>query len=189
MNTITKRTLVLNSDFSPMQLISWQRAICLSYIGKEIPGEGVNVVEFYSDTVIHAGGGKEFEVPAVVVTNRYIKRKRVPMNKRTVFARDNYSCQYCGKKFHPENLTYDHVISKHEWRKKGLPGNYTNWTNIVSACFNCNHKKGSRSLEKCGMKLLSQPREPDYTTYIRGLVGSRVPPEWRVYLGLPIEAT
>jgi hypothetical protein len=182
---IRKKVLILNQDFSPMQVIGWQRAFVLSYIGKEIPGEGCNVVEFYNDEVVYSAGGKAFQIPAVMVTNRYVKRKRVPMNKRTVFARDNHSCQYCGRKFPSEYLTYDHVISKFEWRRKGLPGNYTNWTNIVTACTGCNRRKGSKSLEKCGLKLLSQPREPDYATYIRGLIGDKVPPEWRVYLGLP----
>jgi 5-methylcytosine-specific restriction endonuclease McrA len=183
--TTTKRTLVLNMDYSPIKVICWQRAITLTYIGKEIPGEGVTPVEYY-DEVVYSGSGKAFPIPAVVVTNRYIKRKKtVPIKKSTVFARDGFKCQYCGREYHPEYLTFDHVISKDEWRKKKIPGNYTNWTNIVTACSPCNRKKSNKSLAQCGMKLLSQPKEADYNTYVRGQFGKNVPEQWKVYLNIP----
>lgn len=184
MSPKTHRVLVLNQDYSPMDIIGWQRAIVLTYIGKEIPGEGVSPVEYYDDEVVYSAGGKPFPIPCVVVTNRYIKRKKkVPLKKMVVFSRDSFKCQYCGREYHPEHLTYDHVISKDEWRKKKIPGNYTNWTNIVTACRPCNRRKANKPLEKCGMKLLNKPKEPDYNTYMLSKIGQNVPEKWKVYLG------
>jgi 5-methylcytosine-specific restriction endonuclease McrA len=37
------------------------------------------------------------------------------------------------------------------------------WENVVTACSYCNHKKGGRTLEQSGMKLLKVPAEPPST--------------------------
>ncbi|HEY2982445.1 MAG TPA: HNH endonuclease, partial [Anaerolineales bacterium] len=52
-----------------------------------------------------------------------------------VFRRDNYTCQYCGKR--DGGLTVDHVRPRH------LGGEHI-WTNVVAACPPCNHRKGGR---------------------------------------------
>ncbi len=78
-------------------------------------------------------------------------RPRVKLTRREVFRRDNYTCQYCGRKVN--NLTIDHVIPRH------LGGAHT-WTNVVAACPSCNHQKGGRRLEEAHMTLINVPREP-----------------------------
>jgi hypothetical protein len=54
----------------------------------------------------------------------------------------------------PSNaFNFEHVVPKAQ-------GGHTKWTNIVVACHPCNQKKGNRTPEQAGMKLLSQPKHP-----------------------------
>jgi 5-methylcytosine-specific restriction endonuclease McrA len=73
------------------------------------------------------------------------------LTRREVFRRDNYTCQYCGK--YSLNLTIDHVIPRH------LGGRHI-WSNVVTACASCNHRKGGRRLAEANMTLHHSPCEP-----------------------------
>lgn len=61
--------------------------------------------------------------------------------RQEVFKRDDYTCQYCGKKLDDETATADHVIP----RSKG--GSYFPH-NIVCACKSCNVDKGDTMPKK-----------------------------------------
>jgi len=50
-------------------------------------------------------------------------------------------------------LTIDHVIPRHK-------GGEHIWTNVVAACAGCNHRKGGKTAEEVGMRLLRVPKEP-----------------------------
>jgi hypothetical protein len=108
-----KPCLVLNQDYSPLSVISWKRAICLEIIGKEIIGEGVRVIEWYSDDAIKSSGGDDdwIKVPAVAVSNRFVKKRRkIRVKKKNVLIRDNHRCQYCETKLDNRSATIDHII-------------------------------------------------------------------------------
>lgn len=94
-------------------------------------------------------------VPEVIVLMRYEKppRRHVPFTRRNLYRRDHYTCQYCGARPGTENLSIEHIVP----RSMGGP---TSWTNCVLACLKCNVKKGSRTPELAGMRLLRQPRKP-----------------------------
>jgi 5-methylcytosine-specific restriction endonuclease McrA len=40
------------------------------------------------------------------------------------------------------------------------------WDNVVSACKRCNHYKGDRLLEDCGLELLALPYVPNFAEYL-----------------------
>lgn len=77
----------------------------------------------------------------------YLKRKRMYETnvkewyrmRKVVFDRDNYTCQYCGKR--GCMLEVDHVIPF----SKG--GSYE-LSNLVTACRKCNRQKRDKSLEE-----------------------------------------
>jgi 5-methylcytosine-specific restriction endonuclease McrA len=73
------------------------------------------------------------------------------MTRLEVFARDNYTCQYCGRQ--TRDLTIDHVVPRHR-------GGDHNWLNVVSACPACNRRKGGRPPAEAGMKLIRPPFAP-----------------------------
>lgn len=182
--------LLLNADFSPMGVLSWQRAVCL------VLDEKVRVVENYVDRKIRAPSF-ELDWPAVVHLVRYVSvSMSPPLNRVNVLARDRFTCQYCGLRpriqGRPDTrrLTLDHVVPRAAareglvqvpWQDQPVP--VTSWENLVSACAPCNHRKGHRSLEDAGLSLRTTPRRPRPQDAIRvALARVRVPEEWRGYL-------
>jgi len=79
------------------------------------------------------------------------------LSRRSIFARDNYTCQYCGSP--SRDLTIDHVIPK----RLGGP---TSWENLVCCCRKCNSRKGDKTLQQAGMKLKREPRRPKFVPFI-----------------------
>ena len=68
----------------------------------------------------------------------------VPFSRANVYARDEHRCQYCGRRFPPSQLTFDHVIPVARGGHKG-------WDNIVTCCIPCNRTKGDRTPEEVGL--------------------------------------
>jgi len=112
----------------------------------------------------------------VIKLNYYVKLRyrEVPLTKRNILRRDNYTCQYCGTREGP--MTVDHVIPKRL-------GGRDEWANLVCACFRCNNKKGDRTPEEAGMKLRRKPRKPSYFTLL--FATRKIPDErWKEFLFL-----
>jgi 5-methylcytosine-specific restriction endonuclease McrA len=172
--------LILNQDYTPLTSINWKRAICLEIIGNEIIGEGVTVIEYYED-FIKSGSGKLFKVPAVAVSNRYVKRKRkVPLKKRNLVIRDKACCQYCGLRLSKTSATVDHIKPKSHFKDSSLANT---WENTVIACNKCNSYKDNRTPEQAGMKLLTTPKEPDGRYFYKGISPwYNLPEEWKNYV-------
>ena len=96
---------------------------------------------------------RTFPKPSIIRLQNMVHRPRprVKLTRREIFRRDNYTCQYCGSS--ARDLTIDHVIPKHR-------GGDHIWTNVVSSCSYCNHKKGGRTLRQSGMRLKKPIKEP-----------------------------
>jgi 5-methylcytosine-specific restriction endonuclease McrA len=137
--------LVLNANFEPINVCTTRRAVGLLLAGK-------------ADMVVNGRGHIKtvkqlLPRPSVIRLGLQVHRPRprVKLTRREVFRRDNYTCQYCGKR--DNGLTVDHVIPRH------LGGQHV-WTNVVAACPHCNHRKGGRKVEEVHMHLLHLPKEP-----------------------------
>jgi len=74
------------------------------------------------------------------------------VTSRVLFARDRYTCQYCGRVAAPGQarkvLTVDHVKPAHLFESRKAA---TTWDNVVAACFACNNRKGGLLPMHCGM--------------------------------------
>lgn len=164
------KCLLLDQSFQAIKAISWQRAVTLLTLGKiEVISEHDGFVR--SPTVV-------LKMPAVARLLHVFKRYRKPVkfSRISVFARDKFSCGYCGKKHTINNLTYDHVIPKSR-------GGITNWQNIITSCFPCNAKKGNRTPEEAEMKLRSVPERPNWVPAIEiQLSNKKYPNQWKDYL-------
>jgi 5-methylcytosine-specific restriction endonuclease McrA len=168
-----EHTLVLNASYEPVNIVSWKRALTLLYQGKvEVLAEYDREIHSISVTV---------KLPSVLRLLRYVKIRRrfqhIKFCRENIYARDHYTCQYCGAKSSSDHLTFDHVIPV-------VKGGGKSWDNIVTCCIACNNKKGGRTPAEAGMRLIRQPREPDWA---RGIVhitiGFKRPPEaWYEYL-------
>ncbi|MSP17276.1 MAG: HNH endonuclease [Myxococcales bacterium] len=165
------RTLLLNSTYEPLHVISWRRAIKLLWRGK------AEVVRSYDRNIRSVT--LTIQMPAVVRLLRFVRRKRsqLSFSRRNIFARDRSCCQYCARRLEASALTYDHVMPR-------SLGGKTDWTNIVSSCVPCNRRKGGRTPEAAGMRLLAKPKRPDW---LPGLVSITIsltsaPDAWRDFL-------
>lgn len=181
------RCLVLNADYSPLTIINWQRALVWAVKHTENANIGVEIIDFYKNDYI-VGVNKNFPIPAVVKTAKYFRlnTQTVNFSRKNLFVRDNFQCQYCGIKPDLKNLTYDHVIPKSAWKHK--QGSPTTWTNIVTACINCNRKKGNKTPQQAHMSLKNFPIVPNksskylpITSYLCN-IRSEIPEEWKIYL-------
>lgn len=164
----TYRTLLLDSSFRPIKVVSWQKALTYLIQGK------VLVVETY-DRIVRSPSC-EFVLPAVVALKQYLRYRpfRVRYSKRNVFIRDGYICQYCGEQPGVHQLTVDHVLPSSR-------GGRTIWENVVTACGPCNHRKGDQTPREAKMPLLSVPVRP--TPSDSRLVGPQMTsPKWNPYL-------
>ncbi|MCM8749401.1 HNH endonuclease [Thermomicrobiaceae bacterium CFH 74404] len=161
--------LVLNQNYEPLHVSSVRRAIVLLLTGK------AELLEAYEHEL--ASAQARFPAPAVIRLIYLIRRPqpRVKLCRREVFARDHYTCQYCGTR--TTDLTIDHVVP----RSRG--GSHT-WENVVSACRACNHRKGGKSLAEARMRLLRQPFEPRPGRYytIERALNARVHESWLKFL-------
>ena len=85
------------------------------------------------------------------------------VTRRVLFARDKYTCQYCGFVAAPgqamKALTVDHVKPAHLFPSR-LEA--TTWENCVAACQTCNSLKGGHLPRECGMMPKCDPREPTF---------------------------
>jgi 5-methylcytosine-specific restriction endonuclease McrA len=143
-------TLVLNADAQPVSLlplsiVDWQEAIRYLVLDK------VTVMSWHEDWIVRSANWST-QVPAVIMLKDYQKPKHhVRLNKRNLFLRDRYTCQYCGVHTTEAEATMDHVhpISL---------GGKSNWLNLTTACKPCNYMKGARTK----MKPKIQPYRPDY---------------------------
>jgi 5-methylcytosine-specific restriction endonuclease McrA len=148
-----QRVLVLNASYEPLQLISTRRAVVLLLQDK------AEMVEAAQQRL--RALSKSFIIPLVIRLTRYIRiprRLRLPCSRRGVLARDRDTCQYCGQQPGRSQLTVDHILP----RSRGGP---TTWDNVVTACRECNHRKGGRTPEEASMILMTVPRQPQYVAF------------------------
>ena len=163
MNMNDKKCLLLNCDFTPISIIDWKKAMIWNVKYMHNFNYGIQIIESYDDSILCANG-KRVRIPAVARTTNFHRlhsnRLDVKLSRKNLFARDNCSCQYCGKFLSRNNLTYDHVIPKSRFNdhKKA-----TSWGNIVTACRKCNSKKANKTPQEAGMTLLNTPKCPKFS--------------------------
>ncbi len=159
--------LVLNANYEPLSVCSVRRAVGLLFSAK-------------AHLVLNGRGwlrtlGEPFPIPSVIRLNAMIRRPRptIPLTKREIFRRDGYICQYCGRP--TARPTIDHVVP----RQRG--GGYT-WENLVTACPECNQRKGNRTPEEAHMPLLRRPAPPPRSALYRFRRYLAQHEEWRPFL-------
>jgi 5-methylcytosine-specific restriction endonuclease McrA len=162
--------LALNASFEPLTIVPARRAVRLVLDGK---AEIIEVDEergFRSERT-------HLPCPSVIRLVRYVhvpRRFRRQVTNTFLFARDDYSCQYCGRHRSElrgrQFLTRDHILPISR-------GGTNSWENVVTSCSPCNNRKGNNAPEEAGMKLLTTPKEPNYVHLV-----------WAVRRVTPIQA-
>ncbi|MEM9825577.1 MAG: HNH endonuclease [Planctomycetota bacterium] len=121
--------------------------------------------------------GFELQVPRIVRLTRFDKvvAQSVRFNRRNLFMRDEYTCQYCGKTESAQKLSLDHVVP----RSHGGP---TTWENIVCCCLRCNSRKGGRTPKQAKMRLKRPPAKPRINPLITRSVEDPKYASWKTFL-------
>lgn len=143
-----ENVILLNSDYSFLNVISWKRAVRLMVKGK------VEVVKATDRIITNAEKTIKMLIPRVlrlVKLVRSVYKTRVPFSKKNVFVRDDFTCAYCGRK--DQRLTIDHIIPKSR-------GGATDFENCVASCKPCNNKKNNRTPREANMFLNRKPFQP-----------------------------
>ncbi len=145
------QTLVLNSDFRPLSCNPpsswhWKDAVTAIILDR------VSLVAEYDQVV--RSPSITMRVPSVVALKKYQRLDGWPAFTRfNIYCRDKWLCQYCGRRFASDGLTFDHVLPRSR-------GGKSSWENIVAACAPCNHRKANHTPAEAGMRLLRQPYTP-----------------------------
>jgi len=146
--------VLLNADYSFLNVVNWKRAMCLIAKGK------VQVLR-HSERLIRTAEGLAVRVPIVMKLVKLIRTlyiNRVPFSKKNILIRDGFKCAYCGSE--KGKLTIDHIIPKSR-------GGKTDFENCVSSCKSCNNKKGNKIPSEANMYLKAKTYQPTIAEFLR----------------------
>ncbi len=189
------KVLVLNKLFLAVRVISARRAfsMLLRDMAEVIHVENGQYVNYNFESWAEVSEfARQFEpdkhdwvrtvrfqivVPRVIRLLGYdrLPAQTVKLNRRNLFARDRNQCQYCGKHFTTSELSIDHV------KPRSLGGG-DSWENLVCACIRCNAKKGGRTPDGAGMKLIRKPVMPKRNPLIAIRLGQDRYASWKAFL-------
>ena len=159
--------LILNQNYEPMSVCNVKKAIILLYLGKAelIEAHGAKQVRSVSTAM---------PFPSIVRLGVYIHipYKKIILSRKNILRRDGHRCQYCGRS--EGSLTVDHILPKAQLGEDS-------WENLVTACVDCNNRKGDRTPEEAQMKLQRRPMRPNHVSFIRHFVGT-IDERWKPYL-------
>ncbi|GBD26054.1 CRISPR-associated endonuclease Cas9 [bacterium HR30] len=187
-SVLNSKVLVLNRSFLPVHITSVRRAFCLLYQGlAHAVDQEYRTFDFESWAQLSATVHDEriglvdrvIRVPRVILLLAFdrVPKRRVRFSRFNIYSRDRNTCQYCGKVFPRSELNLDHVVPRSR-------GGKSTWENVVCSCHECNRRKGGRTPEEAGMRLLRPPRRPDWTPFMLETFSLRRYKEWAPFLSL-----
>lgn len=166
---MSSMSLLLDQAHQPLCLLPMQEAVSRIALARV---SGLHTMQaLVSDpTVLYRSEYLEIPAPLVVRgeidPRHYHKlawREIKTVSRRVMFARDHYTCQYCGWRAESRSaqreLTLDHVKPARLFSGKEEA---TTWENVTTACRSCNGRKAGRLPMECGMMPRSTPRQPSY---------------------------
>ncbi len=117
-------------------------------------------------------------LPQILLLQRFdrVPVQETKLNRRNVFERDQYRCQYCGEVFPESRLNLDHVIPRDR-------GGRTSWENLVTSCISCNSRKANRLPHQAGLRLRCQPVRPKHRPFLALLHRNGSRESWKPFLG------
>lgn len=185
--------LKLNASYFPIGVAHWKSVMVdiitgvafpldIEYSEDKTKIEWFNVVrtfEEWAELPIREGDDyvnavkSAYRLPPIVVCskfNKIVHKKVIFPTKSNIWKRDNYTCQYSGKKLTKEELSIDHILPVSR-------GGKNTWENLVTCERSLNTWKADRTPREANLKLLSKPVKPT-----NGMVFSFVRDEWKMFV-------
>ena len=175
--------LVLNRSYLPIHITSVRRAFSLLYQGiARAVNEEYQTFDFEEWSQLAVARDRDhigtlagpIRIPRVIVLMAFdrLPKRHVRFSRINIFARDGFTCQYCGTRPHRAELNLDHVVPR------ALGGRST-WENVVCSCVDCNRRKGGRTPEQAGLRA-----RPRWTPLMNLMLSSVRYNEWRPFLNV-----
>jgi 5-methylcytosine-specific restriction endonuclease McrA len=185
---LNSSVLVLNRSFLPIHVTSVRRAFTLLYQDiARVVNEEYRTFDFRSWQELAVARDAEsigsvrgrIRVPRVIVLVAFdrIPKRHVRFSRLNIYARDDFTCQYCGDHPPRQELNLDHVVPR------SLGGRST-WENVVCSCLECNRRKGGRTPKQAGLKLRRKPVRPQWTPFVNLMLANTRYKEWRPFLNV-----
>ncbi len=168
---LERATLVLNRSWRPVHVTTVRRALCMLFrdAARVVAPDTLTTFTFEEwliqppadEDLVLRSPSVRLAPPEVILLVHYdrVPCHEAPFTRRNLFLRDEFTCQYCGRKCNSDHLSVDHVLPRSR-------GGNTSWENCVLACVGCNAKKADRTLKEAGFRLLRSPVRPRWTPYL-----------------------
>ncbi len=186
---LTRRVLVLNRLWQPVNIVGMRRAVTLIFSGqasvvhRSAPElRTLDLLEWVSFSrrnppeVGLTAATVTLHAPDVLLLAGYDRppAQEVRFSRHAVFRRDGFRCQYCGGLFCEAELNLDHVVPRDR-------GGRTIWENIVTACLRCNARKADRLPHQAGMHLSHAPIRPTWRSFVAEGLSCEERRRWREF--------
>lgn len=193
MSSLDNPVLMLNRLWQPVHICGVKRAVGLLFLGHAQvvhSDEESGFASYDLDTwmavsqdhtgaeVIHTVSHR-FLAPAIIVLKRYdrLPKQEIRFSRQSIFERDHFTCQYCGKRFDSRDLNLDHVIPRDK-------GGQTTWENVVCSCISCNTRKANKLPAQARMFPLSEPKQPRWRPFFDPRATMRIAhSSWHPFIG------
>ncbi len=162
---LQRPTLVLNRSWQPVNVAPVHRAMTLLWndTARVVDPDDYQLYDWSDWSALDPHDDQPFiqavtqriRVPEVITLTRFnrVPTSSVTFNRRNLFRRDRFTCQYCGCQPANDELTIDHIVPRSR-------GGTSTWQNCVLACVKCNHVKADRTPEQAHMALRRKPVRP-----------------------------
>ena len=181
--------LILNKHWIPINTTSPRHSFALMYSdnAKGILVEENNVLplDWYEWSNLNVKDNDRkiktvrgfVKIPNVIVLNHNdkIPKQTIKFTQKSLWERDNFTCQYTGKKLSKLTGNIDHIIPKSK-------GGKTNWENCVLAHKEINAIKADKTPEQAGLKLLKKPTAPRIMPVSFYIKNDEDIKEWNIFL-------
>ncbi len=186
---LSQGVLVLNKNWVAVHVCSVRRAVslvvqdCARIIADDYQiydfdswRELSQHVENHRNDFIHTPNF-QLLVPEVILLTAFgrMPPRTLKFNRRNIYMRDRYTCQYCGTKPPKDELTIDHIVPRSK-------GGRSAWANVVLACQSCNSRKGSLTLAESGLRLVRTPKKPHWMATLRNTLRGPDRPLWQKFV-------
>ena len=158
-------TMILRANVSgqPTGWIGWQEAVLLYAREQVVWTLGEEPLRVYGGFNRIRNERSYMDVHPIVGVKGILGRSRYetvpPLTNRELFRRDRHTCMYCLAPLADRHLTRDHVLPLSR-------GGENEWTNVVTACRQCNQRKANRLLKETDMHLHAVPYAPNYAEWL-----------------------
>ena len=159
--------LITDPAGQPREWTNFHEAVCYYARGKVLFSIGDTIKTFWGGMNAQGERSRVDISPILgcvgpLVGDKWMDRTTTYTEREVLYGRDRDLCAYCGHQYPRYKLTIDHVKPKSRFKEFGLTKGQMNvWTNCVTACKPCNHRKADRTPEEANMPLLYVPYVPN----------------------------